>query len=101
MGENRYSTVSNSYYSENVTGGGGLSGANCGIVSNSFWDIETSGQATPGGGTGKTTTEMKDLSTLSAWGIVTVANPSMRNPSYIWNIVNNATYPFLSWQLVS
>jgi len=92
--------VSNSYSSGNVTGGGGLVGANCGIVSNSFWDIETSGQATSGGGTDKSTTEMKDITTFSGatWDIIAVANPSTRNLSYIWNIVDDETYPFLSWQ---
>jgi hypothetical protein len=72
-----------------------------GVLSNSFWDTETSGQAASDGGTGKNTTEMKDLSTFSAWGIVAVANPSIRNHSYIWNIVDDVTYPFLSWQSVS
>jgi hypothetical protein len=69
-----------------------------GSVSNSFWDIETSGQATSDGGTGKTTEEMQDIATFSAWDIVTVANPVTRNPSYIWNIVDDVIYPFLSWQ---
>ena len=98
--------MSNSYSTGNVTGEegvGGLVGANCGIVSNSFWDIETSGQAASDGGTGKNTTEMQDITTFSGagWNITAVANPSMRNPAYIWNIVNNVTYPFLSWEPVS
>jgi hypothetical protein len=69
-------------------------------VSNSFWDTETSGQATSDGGTGKTTTEMQNIATFSGatWDIIAVANPDTRNPSYIWNIVNAVTYPFLSWQ---
>jgi len=79
---------------------GGLVGQNYGTVSNSFWDIETSGQITSDGGTGMNTTEMKDLATFSGagWNIITVANPSMRNASYVWNIVDDVTYPFLSWQ---
>jgi hypothetical protein len=96
--------VSNSYSSGNVTGGGGLVGLLYGgTVNNSFWDIETSGQATSGGGTGKSTTEMKDITTFSGatWDIIAVANPSTRNLSYIWNIVDDETYPFLSWQPVS
>jgi len=32
------------------------------------------------------------------WDITAVANPGLRNPSYPWNIVNNVTYPFLSWE---
>jgi hypothetical protein len=73
-------------------------GDNSGTVSGSFWDVETSGQATSAGGTGKTTAQMKDISTFLAWNIIAVANPGTRNPSYIWNIVNGVTYPFLSWQ---
>jgi len=94
-------TVSNSYSSGSVTGNssvGGLMGANIAAVSDSFWDTQTSGQATSDGGTGKNTTEMQDIATFTAWDIIEVANPSIRNPSYIWNIVNNVTYPFLSWQ---
>jgi hypothetical protein len=96
-------TVSNSYSSGNVTGNeyvGGLVGQNHeGTVSNSFWDIQTSGQATSAGGTGKNTTEMQDIDTFSdaGWNITAVAM-NETNPAYIWNIVNNVTYPFLSWQ---
>ena len=55
---------------------GGLVGRNYqGTVSNSFWDTETSGQATSAGGTGKNTTEMKDIATFSGagWNIIAVA----------------------------
>jgi hypothetical protein len=97
-------TVSNSYSTGSVTGNegvGGLMGWNEGTVSNSFWDIQTSGQATSdGGGTGKNTTEMKDITTFSGaagWNIIAVAT-DQTNPSYIWNIVDHVTYPFLSWQ---
>ena len=99
--------VSSSYSSGNVVGEqdvGGLVGFNQtgGAVSNSFWDIQTSGQATSDGGTGKNTTEMKDIVTflVAGWNITTVDNPDTRNPSYIWNIVDTVTYPFLSWQSV-
>jgi hypothetical protein len=78
---------------------GGLVGEDRGTVSNSFWDIETSGQTTSAGGTGKTTTQMQNIATFSAaaWDIITVA-PSVTNPASIWNIVDGETYPFLSWQ---
>ena len=82
---------------------GGLVGWNQeGTVSNSFWDTETSGQATSDGGTGKTTAEMKDIATFSgaAWDIYAVGGPSERDPAHIWNIVDDETYPFLSWQPV-
>jgi hypothetical protein len=95
-------TVSNSYSLGSVTGDssvGGLVGENWDTVINSFWDIETSGQVTSAGGTGKNTTEMKDIATFSGagWNIITVAL-NETNPTYIWNIVDNVTYPFLSWQ---
>jgi hypothetical protein len=82
---------------------GGLVGVNLGgSASNSFWDTETSGQATSDGGTGKNTTEMKDIATFSGatWNITAVANSGTRDPAHIWNIVSSVTYPFLSWQPV-
>jgi hypothetical protein len=99
-------TISNSYSTGSVTGEivGGLVGENqedtVETVKKSFWNIETSGQATSAGGTGKTTTEMQDISTFSSagWEIIDVANFSTRDPSHIWNIVDDVTYPFLSWQ---
>jgi len=102
VGENT-ATVSSCYSTGNVTGDsrvGGLVGDNLGTVSYSFWDIQTSGQATSDGGTGKNTTEMQYIATFSGvgWNIIEVDNLGTRNPSYIWNIVNGVTYPFLSWQ---
>jgi hypothetical protein len=102
-------TVSNSYSIGSVTGEvyvGGLIGLNLnyeniyGIVTNSFWDTETSGQSTSDGGTGKTTAQMKNIATFSGvgWNIIAVIDSGVRNVSYIWNIVDNETYPFLSWQ---
>jgi len=78
-------------------------GSNSGTVIHSFWDTESSGQATSDGGAGKTTAEMQDIATFSevGWNIIAVANPGTRNPSRIWNIVDDETYPFLSWQPVS
>ncbi|TEU00350.1 MAG: hypothetical protein E3J30_02710, partial [Anaerolineales bacterium] len=101
VGDN-WGVVSNSYSSGYVTDGGGLVGANWGTVSNSFWDTETSGQSTSDGGTGKTTAEMQDIATFSGagWDITAVA-PGSTNTTYTWNIVDDETYPFLSWQSVS
>jgi hypothetical protein len=103
VGLNQEGSVIDSYSTGDVTGDqyvGGLVGSNLDNVSNSFWDIETSGQATSDGGTGKNTTEMLDFTTFSVvgWNMTTVANPATRNTSYIWNIVDDETYPFLSWQ---
>jgi len=102
VGQNS-NAVSNSYATGSVTGNnciGGLVGINKGTVSNSFWDTQTSGQATSAGGIGKTTAQMKEFTTFSVagWDIIAVANSSMRNTGYIWNIVDRVTYPFLSWR---
>lgn len=100
-------TITNSYSTGSVTGledVGGLVGSNRdGTVSNSFWDTETSGQANSDGGIGKATAEIRSIATFSgaAWNICAVADPGTRNPSYIWNIVDGETYPFLSWQPAS
>jgi len=97
-------TVSKCYSTGNVTGDeyiGGLVGQNLyGVVSNSFWDTQTSGQATSDGGTGKTTAEMMGMATFSGatWDIVAVVNSGTRNTEYVWNILDDETYPFLSWQ---
>jgi len=82
---------------------GGLVGRNYeGTVTNSFWDTETSGQSTSAGGTGKITAEMKSITTFTGatWHITAVA-AGVTDPTYIWNIVDDETYPFLSWQSVS
>lgn len=105
VGSNR-ATVSSCYSTGNVTGlegVGGLTGRNYeGTVDNSFWDVETSGQATSTGGIGKNTTDMKDIATFpgAAWNIVAVGSLGEPNPEYIWNIVDDESYPFLSWQPV-
>jgi len=109
--------INNSYSTGNVTGGvwvGGLVGIRIYefdpiIVSNSFWDKDTSGQATSDGGTGKNTTEMQDIATFTdtetegldePWDM-TAVDPGETDDGYIWNIVDGVTYPFLSWQSVS
>jgi hypothetical protein len=106
VGLNDWSTVSNSYSIGSVTGDLNVDGLvgynNGGTVSNSFWDTQTSGQDTSDGGTGKTTAEMMDITafTDARWDIIAVANSNERNPTYIWNIVDDETYPFLNWQPV-
>jgi len=105
-------TISKSYSTGSVTGStfvGGLVGFGYfsgSTVYDSFWDTETSGQSTSGGGTGKTTAEMQDITTFTdteteglddPWDIVEVINSSTHNNSYIWNIVDDETYPFFSW----
>ncbi len=100
-------SVSDCYATGRVTGEssptGGLVGStewSGGTASSSYWDIETSGQSTSAGGTGKTTAQMHDIATFSGagWNIIAVVNRDIGNPSYIWNIVDGETYPFLTWQ---
>ena len=104
VGGNQYhGTVRNCYSLGSVTGEnyvGGLVGENDGTMRNSFWDTETSGQATSASGTGKPTAEMKSITTFTAWDIIAV-NPGQTDPSYAWNIVDGDTYPFLSWQSIA
>jgi len=102
VGVNYYGSVTHSYSTGRVTGSmqvGGLVGYNTDTVSNSFWDTQSSGQATSDGGTGKSNAEMKEIATFSgaAWDICAVT-PGQTNPTYIWNIVDGETYPFLSWE---
>jgi hypothetical protein len=106
VGINYYGNVTRSYSTGSVAGStqiGGLVGHNTATVSNSFWNIETSGQSISAGGTGRTTREMKSVAIFSGagWDTVTVAASDTRNSAYIWNIVDGVTYPFLSWQSVS
>ena len=104
VGRNEEGSVESSYSIGNVTGDDGVGGlvgsSSAGVVNNSFWDTETSGQSSSAGGTGKTTAEMQDIATFSGatWNITEVANLSTRNLAYIWNIVDDLSYPFLSWQ---
>lgn len=65
-------------------------GANVGVATHSFWDIETSGQTTSAGGTGKSTSEMRIETTFTDTGW---------NFDDIWNIdsVQNDGYPYLIW----
>jgi len=109
VGVNYYGSVTHSYSTGSVTGSsqvGGLVGWNTDIVSNSFWDRVTSGMEESDGGTGKNTMEMQDTATFTdtetqgldkPWDIIAV-NPGQTNPAYIWNIVDDETYPFLSWE---
>jgi The GLUG motif len=85
--------ISNCHSTGSVSGcagasyAGGLVGYNYGgSAVSSFWDVNTSGQSTSAGGTGKTTAQMKTLSTFTSanWDFV-----------YAWGIGNGQTYPYL------
>jgi len=69
-----------------------------GIVSNCFWDIQTSGQGTSAGGTGKTTAEMQTRSTFLevGWDFV---GETANGIDDIWWIREGQDYPRLWWEL--
>lgn len=87
----------NCYSSGNVIGNGektgGLMGFNSETVLNSFWDLETSGQTTSASGIGKTTAEMKMISTY------TNAGWSFPNP-WSMNAYLFQGYPYLNYELI-
>lgn len=55
-----------------------------------FWDTQTSGQSTSGGGMGKTTTELQTISTFTdeAWDFWNT-----------WTMCEGTNYPVLLWQI--
>jgi hypothetical protein len=67
-----------------------MAGNYYGTIFASFWDIETTGQSTSAGGTGKTTTQMKTKSTFTStgWDFTTP----------VWIIDEGNDYPRLWWQ---
>jgi trimeric autotransporter adhesin len=72
---------------------GGLVGRNDtpnGLVTDSFWDIQTSGQSQSAGGSGMTSVEMRDADTFSAWNISAVGGSGA-----IWRIYEGYTGPLL------
>jgi len=100
------STIEKCYSTGSVVGGvadiGGLIGMNIvSNVTNSFWDMESSGLADSNGGTGKTTLEMMNVATFTdlttiglndPWDFV--GNPYDDNANNdFWNIDDG--YPFL------
>jgi len=99
VGENREGTITNCYSSGGVSGGdfvGGLVGFEYSgwppTDLASFWDIETSGQTTSAGGTGKTTAEMQMQVTF------TDAGWDFNTP--VWTIYDGNDYPRLWWEYV-
>ncbi|HNS21324.1 MAG TPA: GLUG motif-containing protein [Sedimentisphaerales bacterium] len=99
---NCYSTsmVSGSSFVGGLVGSadaGGLQPAGTATVTHSFWDIQTSGQATSEGGTGKTTAEMRTASTFlgGGWDFV---GETVNGTEDIWWIDEGLDYPRLWWE---
>lgn len=83
------SFVENCYSAGNVSGAssvGGLSGYNAGSIIDSYWDTQTSGQATSVGGAGRTTAQMMDQATFAGWDFAST-----------WNIAQGVSYPYFTW----
>ncbi|NOR44713.1 MAG: hypothetical protein GQ534_03930, partial [Candidatus Delongbacteria bacterium] len=94
------SLLLNCYSTGSVSGvnfTGGLIGyKSSSLATSSFWDIDTSEMGTSSGGTGKTTTEMKTLTTFtdSGWNFIA---ESVNGDRGYWNIDSrfNDSYPYL------
>lgn len=100
IGHNYVGVVSYCYSTGAVNGSnnvGGLVGYNEENIFDSFWDNETSGQATSDGGEGKTTAEMMTITTFSDnnWEIVLIMGDYI---SADWYINNGNDYPRLWWE---
>ncbi len=96
-----YGTISKSYSAGIVVemdSGGGLVGSQVdGEITNSFWDIQMSGQAESGGGIGITTDEMQTASTFleAGWDFV---DENDNGTEDIWKISEGLDYPRLWWE---
>ena len=106
-----YETILNCYSAGHVDAdaneAGGLVGYNHGVVSASFWDEESSGQANGAGGTGatgvteataKTTAQMQAAATFidAGWDF---AGESVNGTADVWTIREGKTYPRFARQI--
>ncbi|MCI5191907.1 MAG: LamG domain-containing protein [Candidatus Electrothrix sp. AU1_5] len=94
VGDNLYPEggyVKRCYSTGYITGGtgGGLIGYNYagGVTYESYWDIQTSGETSSHGGTGKTTAEMMEQATFASWDFNTT-----------WFIEEGQSYPSLRFE---
>jgi len=102
VGVNSSGTITNSYAASSVSGDfwsvSGLVGENSGIITSSFWNIETIEQKTSDGGIELTTAEMQMTGTFleAGWDFM----DEMENGTEdIWWINEGQDYPKLWWQL--
>ncbi len=99
IGSNRWAffpaIVANCYAAGPVTGNantGGLIGSNTGMVTDSFWDTEASGQTASSGGEGKTTAQMRAAATFfdAGWDLV---GETENGTEDLWLIFEGQDYP--------
>lgn len=100
LGSVANSTVKFTYSLGKVVGGlntGGYSGNGTGnTISESFWDMQTSGQATSVHGLGKTTAQMHAASTFANWNIGTQGGTGET-----WRIYDGFTGPMLRFVMTT
>jgi GH25 family lysozyme M1 (1,4-beta-N-acetylmuramidase) len=81
--------ISESYATGKVVVGSGVTGGlvaqNSAIITNSYWDILSTGQPTSSGGIGEATAQLKS-------GLPIGFDPT------VWTIVPSVTYPYLLWE---
>jgi len=94
-----YSTGTVIGVGQNIGGLVGERHLSYGIVTNCFWDTQTSGQTSSAGGTGKTTAEMQTESTFTdaGWDFV---GETANGTEDIWWIDEGKDYPRLWWEPV-
>jgi hypothetical protein len=106
VGSNMNGTVTSSYSTCAVKGAvsreGGLVGGiahEYGVVTASFWDVQTSGSSEASGGTGLATTEMQTAATFleAGWDFV---HETENGTDDIWWILEGQDYPRLWWELL-
>jgi hypothetical protein len=100
IGINWGCVVTRCYSAGPVTGSscvGGLAGYGLREVFGCFWDIQTSGQATSVGGTGKTTAEMQTAATFleAGWDFL---DETANGTEDIWWILEGLDYPRFWWE---
>ncbi|MHC4417106.1 MAG: GLUG motif-containing protein [Planctomycetota bacterium] len=102
VGYNSDGSVSYSYSTGAVAGvndvGGLIGGGYDGEASSCFWDVNSSGQGSSDGGTGKTTAEMQTESTFTSAGWDFVGEV-INGPNDIWDICEGTNYPKLVWSI--
>ena len=103
VGNNQYGEIINCYSTGFVLrqgNAGGLVGfGEEGEVIESFWDIETSDQATSNGGEGRTTAQLHDPNTFIAAGWDLFGGSD--GPDDMWTMDGESGYPVLWWQVPS
>ena len=109
-----YSSAIHRSYSTGLVSDGSWTGGfigDDGVAYDCFWDMQTSGQTTSDGGTGKNTLQMQDIATFTDLTSTGLDNPwdFVNNPNDdtadddIWTInstLNNG-YPVLTWRLLN